>query len=266
MLQNLEMLDLRDTYIYELPDGFVELRRLRYLAVYHAERITAKTVAPRRHGISMPKGIRKLAQLSTLVLANAEHDFIVELEGMEQLRRLGVAQLTMENEGHFWAAIQKLRRLHSLTAHSKEDTLTSSMGSFDQLPSLLRSLKLYGLVMEKLPRHIESLSHLAKMVLSGTRLADDPFPVLEKLPSLSELRLHKDAYVGKKLHSRRGFSRLRTMHLMHLGELEQVMVKVEAMPIVESLRIKWCGRAWPKERVDFQMEGFRESLIDHDVQ
>ncbi|XP_038986279.1 disease resistance protein RPM1-like [Phoenix dactylifera] len=265
MLQSLEMLDLRDSSIYELPAGIVKLRRLRYLAVYSSQRITATMGAPRRQGAPMPKGIGGLGELCTLVLANAEPGFIEELEGMQQLRRLGVARLTMENEPRFWDAIQKLSRLRSLTADSKEDNLMSSIGSLGQLPSLLRSLKLYGLVMEKLPGHLESLKHLAKMVLSGTKLAADPFPLLQSLPSLSELRLHKDAYVGKELHSRRGFSRLRTMHLMDLGELEVVTVKVEAMPIVESLRIKGCGKGWPTAgRVDLRMEGRRESLIDID--
>ncbi|XP_010942924.1 disease resistance protein RPM1-like [Elaeis guineensis] len=257
MLQNLEMLDLRDSYIVELPAGIVKLQRLRYLAVY----------SPRRNGVSMPRGICGLKELCTLVLANAEAGFIEEVAQMERLRRLGVSQLTMQNEGHFWTAIQKLSRLQSLTAHSKEDNLMSSMGSSSQLPSLLRSLKLHGLVMEKLPGHIESLKNLAKMVLSGTKLKDDPFPVLEKLPSLSELRLHEDAYVGEELHSKGGFLKLRTMHLMRLSELKLVMVKGMAMPIVESLRIKWCGKGRAKEDgVNLQMEGDRDSLIDRQVQ
>nr|XP_010942922.1 probable disease resistance protein RF9 [Elaeis guineensis] len=268
-LQNLEMLDLRDSSIGELPGGIVKLQRLRYLAVYSTGRTAEKLGAWGRHGARMPKGISRLKELLTLVLATAERGFIEELEEMKQLRRLGVTLLTMENDPHFWAAIQRLSYLRSLTVDAeKEDNLMSCMCSSYRLPSTLRSLKLYGLVMEKLPDNIKSLECLAKMVLSGTRLTGDPFPVLETLASLSEVQLYEDAYMGEVLHASGGFLMLRTMHLSQLSKFQLVTVKKEAMPVVENLRIERCEGEWKRtDLIELGMEGSRKSLIvDCDAQ
>ena len=76
----------------------------------------------------------------------------------------------------------------------------------------LHKLHIEGQI-NKLPNHQEFSPYLAKLTLWGSRLAEDPMPILEKLPYLRVLR-GWEAFIGKQMVcSEKGFPQLKSLLL-----------------------------------------------------
>ena len=96
--------------------------------------------------------------------------------------------------------------------------------------------------LEKLPKEIEFYPpKLLGLHLLRCKLRDDPMMILEKLPSLRILELWFNAYTGKKMVcSSGGFLQLKSLKLIKLDELEEMMVERGAMSSLKTLEIRYC--------------------------
>lgn len=64
----------------------------------------------------------------------------------------------------------------------------------------------------------------------GSKLKEDPMPLLGKLANLSDLVLCNDAFLGTNMACSSGFPRLKTLKLSALSYLETWEAEGDAMP------------------------------------
>ncbi|KAL0349134.1 UNVERIFIED_CONTAM: hypothetical protein Sangu_1141200 [Sesamum angustifolium] len=94
-----------------------------------------------------------------------------------------------------------------------------------------------------LPVHDRISPNLAKIVLVGSQLGEDPMKTLQHLPKLHELILNDDAFVENKMNcSAGGFSELQNLELWNLPKLGEWIVEDQAMPKLSSLAIVNCRK------------------------
>uniref|UniRef100_A0A2N9J952 Uncharacterized protein n=1 Tax=Fagus sylvatica TaxID=28930 RepID=A0A2N9J952_FAGSY len=85
-------------------------------------------------------------------------------------------------------------------------------------------------------------SCLTKLTLWGSRLVEDPMPVLEKLPNLRVLR-GWEAFIGLQMVcSDKGFPQLKSLLLRGLPNLQEWTVEAGAMPSLFRLEISDCNK------------------------
>ncbi|KAG8369844.1 hypothetical protein BUALT_Bualt14G0055900 [Buddleja alternifolia] len=114
----------------------------------------------------------------------------------------------------------------------------------------------------RLPPHDGISRNLAKIVLIGSELMDDPMKTLEKLPKLRVLVLKNDAFVGKTMTcSETGFIELKRLQLLNMQYLEKWTVEEGAMPKLSTLEIVNCGKLimLPKELNFFVISSMKKS-------
>ena len=71
---------------------------------------------------------------------------------------------------------------------------------------------------------------------------DDPLKVLEALPNLVELAIHK-AYGGEQLHIEEGgFQKLKILIFKNFERLNRLIIDEGALPLLEQLTIKHCPK------------------------
>ncbi|XP_074357729.1 putative disease resistance protein At1g50180 [Apium graveolens] len=89
--------------------------------------------------------------------------------------------------------------------------------------------------------HIDaSLICITKLKLSWSRLEKDPMPVLEKIPTLRDLDLHR-AYNGSEMVcSAMGFPKLTRLQLVSLPNLVKWKMEEGSMPVLSVLKISGC--------------------------
>ena len=105
----------------------------------------------------------------------------------------------------------------------------------------LHKLHIEGRI-NKLPNHQDFSPYLAKLTLWGSRLVEDPMPILEKLPYLRVLR-GWEAFIGKQMVcSEKGFPQLKSLLLRGLPNLQEWTVEVGAMPSLCRLEITDCNK------------------------
>ncbi|XP_074357055.1 putative disease resistance RPP8-like protein 4 isoform X1 [Apium graveolens] len=92
--------------------------------------------------------------------------------------------------------------------------------------------------------HIDvSLIRITKLCLLESCLEEDPMRVLEKIPTLRELKLGYDAYKGKEMVcSAMGFPRLTHLYLLYLVNFESWRVEKESMHVLQELHIHYCPK------------------------
>ncbi|KAI6707010.1 hypothetical protein NL676_009972 [Syzygium grande] len=96
---------------------------------------------------------------------------------------------------------------------------------------------------EKLPEHRNLPQQLRKLVLFGSRLEEDPMPILERLQHLVVLILGPCAFMGKEMVcSAGGFPQLKHLVLGGLPNLEEWRVAEGAMPHLSRLGINGCPK------------------------
>ncbi|XP_074356792.1 putative disease resistance protein RXW24L [Apium graveolens] len=92
--------------------------------------------------------------------------------------------------------------------------------------------------------HIDaSLICITKLKLWGSNLKEDPMPVLEKIPTLRDLKLAFLAYKGNEMVcSAMGFPKLTRLRFLFLNDLEKWRVEKGSMPILQQLKINGCPK------------------------
>jgi Leucine-rich repeat (LRR) protein len=200
-----------------------------------------------KHGVLVPRGIKKMKALRTLGTVNIARQgkaIMQDIKRLTQLRKLGVTGVNKENGQELCEAIADLSRLESLLIRSKgEPGLSSCLdGNFlfpegrESLQSLQR-LKFGNLV--KLPEWIQKLKNLVKLKLRGCGISNhgDAMQVLGKLPNLASLHLLKRSFKREED---------KEVHLSFCPETFQSLVVLEVAPgsFVDSVNFE--GQATPK--------------------
>ncbi|KAK3429805.1 hypothetical protein EUGRSUZ_E01304 [Eucalyptus grandis] len=239
-LQNLETLDLKHTYVTELPVVILKLRQLRHLLVYH---YANRAYSWFKYGFKFPDGIGTLQSLQKLcyIEAGSERNssLMRELGKLKQLNRLGIVKLRKEDARELCLSIEKLTKLQALSVNSVDENEIIDLQPLSSPPPFLQRVYLTGRL-EALPDWISSLDSLTVLYLRCSQLKDNPLPSLGKLPNLVHLALLQ-AYEGTKLCFKAyDFMKLRFLILGPFDKLKCVEVEKGSMPCLEELIIESC--------------------------
>ncbi|KAI3465708.1 hypothetical protein Pfo_022371 [Paulownia fortunei] len=245
-LQNLETLDLKYSNVTELPIEILKLHRLRHLLAYKFKNMLDISTSDNLISVKAPCDIGNcLSSLQKLCCIDADEvdgiKIVREIGKLTQLRRLGIANLRRADGMDLCSSIAKLTNLRSLNIWSVEDNemldLDYSLSSVT-LP-FLRTLMLNG-CLEKVPQWVPSLNGLTKLILSYSRLREDPLNCLQDLPNLSFLVMYH-AYEGEGLNFKaQGFQKLKQLWLGELRGLKWLIVEKGSMPLLEDLTVFNC--------------------------
>lgn len=243
-LVNLETLNLKGTFVSKLPHQICKLQNMRHLLVYRHDKNSTPFCNVK--AVKLPWGIDRLTTLQKLsyIKANSKRGTISEMGKLTQLRRLGVVGLRRKDGSNLCASVAKMTHLLSFTAHSVNANELLDLEHLKTSPPSLQGLHLQGRL-KKLPQWISSLQNLARLTLGWSRLEEDPFPFLSRLPALVQLEII-EAYVGALLNCGQynkgeGFPKLKSLLLVGLHRLKSINVREEAMATLEKLEIRCCG-------------------------
>ncbi|KAI9072263.1 hypothetical protein K1719_045767 [Acacia pycnantha] len=241
-LQNLETLDVKYSSVTELPADIKKLHKLRHLLVYHY-RTKVRSYAHSKCGFKAFHEIGNLHSLQKLCFMEVDQccsTIMKQLEGLTQLRRLGIMKLREEDGKAFCSAIKKLTNLRALSVTSEGENKVINLRCLRSPHPFLQRLYLSGRLHE-LPMWIPSLYSLVKLILKWSNLKHDPLVYLQDLPNLAHLELLQ-VYDGGTLCFESGkFKKLKVLGLDKFDELRQVNVGEGAMPCLEKLIFQRCG-------------------------
>uniref|UniRef100_A0ACD5YVT1 Uncharacterized protein n=1 Tax=Avena sativa TaxID=4498 RepID=A0ACD5YVT1_AVESA len=230
-LSQLETLDIKYTLVQELPKTITKLTKLRYV---HAS-------VSWRHGVKLPRGIRKLKTLHTLRCVDLRlgNAVVQEIKCLTSLRKLVVWGMTKENGLELCSAISSsLSRLEYLSVKSYRVDLFDWFHDMSSPPENLQCLKLLG-GMSKFPGWIKGLQNLVKLKVEGEELLWDGATMqgLGNLPNLSILTwLNKPTDVLESITFPSGL--FRSLVVLELGyRTASVNFEPTAMPKLEVLKL-----------------------------
>ncbi|XP_042519297.1 putative disease resistance protein At1g50180 [Macadamia integrifolia] len=224
-LQNLWSLDVRHNLITIIPNSICTITGLRHLSMDDDVQC----------GHLQFHTIRNLESLSVARVGNwIENGFI----NLTNLKRLGIyGGFYVDFEEQLWDTILNLGSLYSLKLEGF-GSITLPKNSHQHLCKLHLSGRL-----RKLPNlhGFLTATNITQLLLSWSKLKQDPMATLEKMPKLKILKLKMLAYVGKRMVcSASGFLRLRHLELKHLMRLRDWKIEKGSMPRLERLSIGWC--------------------------
>ncbi|KAL9230044.1 hypothetical protein vseg_005438 [Gypsophila vaccaria] len=240
-LEYLQTLDLKQTFISELPKEIKQLRRLRHLLGYSYEYDFGYSGhCLKINGVTMPEGSLKecvdLQNLGFLDLSNGHRTWAMELKNFTQLRKLGIIGIDQNQSTALCSVIDGMVCLRSLNILSKSKTESIDLASVTSPPTMLKRLCLSG-SLRSIPSWINELHGLVKIRLRWSNLYDDPLETLQFLPNLVDLQL-VEAYVGHDLRiSRKGFQKLKILHLLDLHSLKSLSIPKGALPLLHEMSI-----------------------------
>ncbi|KAJ9175782.1 hypothetical protein P3X46_014298 [Hevea brasiliensis] len=229
-LRSLYTLDVRDNQLGRLPDVVWTLEDLRHLLID-------------LHNILGHCQMDTLRNLETLRWTHCEN--LVRKNAMQNLTNLRNLAIDFrrreEIDGVMKSPIFSTGRLRSLNIQGKQ----SSFPNLEPLSrcQCLTKLELNGII----PEYPESLNHnlgylpasITKLILSNSRLMQDPMIFLEKLPNLRFLYLEENSYKGTKmLCSAQGFPQLEILKLEFLTVLKEWEIEKGAMPCLKILHLE----------------------------
>ncbi|KAK4425312.1 putative disease resistance protein RXW24L [Sesamum alatum] len=270
-LVHLKYLSFRNCILPKLPSSVGNLTQLLILDL---------RVRPLSK-ITIPNVLWKLKKLMHLYFPESfdtRHAGKLRLEGLTKLETLVNFNTGMLNfEGLF--QLTNLRYISSKIAGSSEEIvcITKRMNGDDLLCTSLeiRNFDCYAeekhsvfrnvlecqslavLFMEghvfRLPVHDRISQNLAKIVLVGSQLVEDPMKTLQHLPKLRVLILNDDAFVeNEMICSATGFIELENLELWNLPNLGEWIVEDRAMPKLSTLAIVNCRKLkMPPEGLQF---------------
>ncbi|KAF6987213.1 hypothetical protein CFC21_004876 [Triticum aestivum] len=157
------------------------------------------------YGVLVPRRMRKLKALRTLGVVNIGRrgkDVLLDIKGLDQLRKLGVTGVNKGNGKELCSAIVGLSHLESLSIRSEgKPGLCECLDGKFSFPETLQSLKLYGNLV-KLPGWIQGLKNLVKLKLRSSRITehDAAIQVLGNLPNLAFLHLLEKSIKGEEVY------------------------------------------------------------------
>ncbi|KAL9658888.1 hypothetical protein QQ045_021132 [Rhodiola kirilowii] len=247
-LRKLETLDLKHTQVSELPAQIIKLTQLRCLLLYHYK-LKPTALAHSKHGFQAPDGIKDLKTLQKLCFVKAgivDKVVVDQLGELPALTRLGVIELSTDNDKALCKSISKLTKLQalSITLSSLSSDKRPKLKKLEEgsnLPASLRRLHLTG-KLKKLPDWVGSLINLVKIFLKSSELGESPLEVFEGFPNLLHMELIK-AFTGDALIFKKGkFENLKVLGLREFNNLKTVTLETNTMPNLERFTIERCER------------------------
>ncbi|KMT13599.1 hypothetical protein BVRB_4g082000 [Beta vulgaris subsp. vulgaris] len=218
-LWNLQTLDLKQCLVAELPREIGNCHKLRHLIAYVEEHVHLHLrdglaifwrQKLKKKGVKILEGVFNFTELQKLARLDVADrpSLMVDLQNLNQLRRLEITNLHKEYGRELCSAIEKMRHLRSLSVQSKSDIYADHeilvLEYILSPPPLLERLYLGGpLILEKLPMWIMWVRNLTKLYLAYSRLQEGQLYMLHYLPNLEDLTLN-EAYIGEHLHFTQG--------------------------------------------------------------
>ncbi|TYI58189.1 hypothetical protein E1A91_D11G337300v1 [Gossypium mustelinum] len=237
-LRCLQTLDLRIksecSNSIHVPNVLWRMQQLRHL--YLPKRCSPKTKLK----------LGTLRSLQTLVNFNTKSCYIKDLINMTNIRELeirgpfNIEDFNTEELGKNPLIIQS-KYLHSLSIINYEEGidprhLAHLLSSCDSISKLSLDAAI-----RRLPEYHYLSSNLAYIKLRRCMLEEDPMPTFAKLPYLSMLELHEEAFIGKEMFCcGQAFAKLESLCLKELNFLEELRVSEGAMPCLRRLEIENC--------------------------
>uniref|UniRef100_A0ACD5UJC5 Uncharacterized protein n=1 Tax=Avena sativa TaxID=4498 RepID=A0ACD5UJC5_AVESA len=204
-LQCLEILDLRETNVKELPATIVNLRKLSHLLV--------------SYGVKFPVGVAKMQALETLKMVSVSIqllDFLSGLGQLKNLRNLFLDSYTYDGieigEEHNKAIVSSLcelgtQNLRSLTIQDNSGLLQLQVPLWQ--PPFEKLMNCY-LAVPQIPKWASSLRSLQKLLLEVDGVKQDDICMLGALPTLRILHLREKTQSNElRISGEVGFQRLR---------------------------------------------------------
>ncbi|KAF3773970.1 Disease resistance protein [Nymphaea thermarum] len=249
-LQNLETLDIR--YLHQITHRGMKEKWHHYFPIRERIIILPKEIMRLRNlrhlcmgswCAQMPKGVGNLRCLQTLTgLDGSRKGIATEIRQLKELRRLDIYRVKEEDAEEIYGSISSLRYLFRLGI---EYEVGANFPFGERLPESppprLRVLELIHL--SKLPYNLGSFHNLSTLSLILGTLWEDPFPLLQSLPCLSDLLLWHLHNVERLECGPSGFPKLRRLQLIHLQRLRTVIFVEGSMPSLKQLRIHYCFEA-----------------------
>ncbi|CAO2146661.1 unnamed protein product [Urochloa humidicola] len=263
-LQQLQTLDIRDTFVIMLPKSIIKLKKLQFIRAgitipldNHTGRVQilppiagspSLSEFRRRHRIGVshnccvkvPGGIGRLTALNSLgvidLSASTGKTIIKELKDLSLLRDLEVSGINRNNSHEFFSTISGHRHLEFLSVKFDDGNL-GCMDGISPLLENLQSLKLYGLV-GMLPVWMMQLQSLTRIELQMTTLPQEEMDALEGIPNLRILCLFVKEFQDGKLLFGRHFCQLHALDIACNSRLQGIMIGSGAMRNLEVMNIR----------------------------
>lgn len=214
-LEYLETLDIRETYVRDLPKSIVQLKRI--ISILGGNKNTrkglrlpqekskkpiknpspqGKTKEPAKKGfLSQEKGkgaMKALRVLSGIEIVEESSEVAAGLHQLTGLRKLAIYKLNITKGGDTFKQLQSSIEylgscgLQTLAINDENSEFINSLGDMPAPPRYLVALELSG-KLEKLPKWITSITTLNKLTISVTVLRTETLEILHILPSLFSL-------------------------------------------------------------------------------
>ncbi|WMV23363.1 hypothetical protein MTR67_016748 [Solanum verrucosum] len=177
--------------------------------------------------------ISKLTSLQVLKGAGCDQWKDVDPVDLVNLRELRMYRI---KKSYSLNNISSLKNLSTLRLFCRD---RQSFPDLEFVNSCEKLQKLWlGGGLEKLPLFPDSITMIS---LLGSKLMEDPMPILGRLPNLRNLQLFRASYEGKEIMcSDNSFSQLEFLHLHDLSKLERWDLGTSAMPLIKGLGIHYC--------------------------
>ncbi|KAF8031758.1 hypothetical protein BT93_D0850 [Corymbia citriodora subsp. variegata] len=259
----LETLDLKQTRVTQLPRSIFQLHRLRHLLVYRYD-VKSYVNFDSAKGVEMHSGSGALSSMQKLMLIEATPELIKKVDGMINLRKLGLVNLKSKDGRKVCESIQKMKHLSTLY-------LRAELGDYLELDHIqikpgfefLQRLYLGG-QLQKVPTWVSSLQSLIKVGLRWSRLNINPLQALQHLPNLIQLHM-VDSFMGQTLEFKANtFKKLKILSIEQFSELRMVVVQVNAMPALETLTFCKCEKL-NMLPLGMNMLSFLQKLVLYDM-
>ncbi|CAN6216590.1 unnamed protein product [Urochloa humidicola] len=228
-LINLQTLDIKRTKVVKVAQAFWEIPTLRHI-------VADKLQLPNLVGT-----LNNMQTLTGLVCCDPWGNNMSPLNNMVFLRNLEISGL---NENHWEGladAFEKLESLLYLHLAGKGIPPSKLFTKFNL--RRLQILELFGEVNTSDDKAEDqyTLPNLTRIVLKKTKVDKNFMDKIGKLPSLTELVLTDESYVGEKLElSDSGFIRVTNLVMTHLPELLEWEIRPDSIPRIKKISVAGC--------------------------
>lgn len=246
-LKELVTLDVRETYIRDLPESITWLGNLKHLLGgwyrHYTKMSRVKLFEPYKalripHGLKNMKCIQKIAHVD---IGTSSTSMMQEMGVLSQLTKL--CAINHEDGGEKWEPfaaslnmLQKSIRHLSIIHWRNRDIGLEVFLELTSPPIFLETLYLWGRL-SVLPLWISSLSYLIELSLRENFLDGELLRQLGKLPSLVSLKLYHESFMGTHLCFEKNlFPRLKQLIIDNAPNLDELRFDGGA-PNLESLTL-----------------------------
>lgn len=245
-LKELVTLDVRETYIRDLPESITWLGNLKHLLGgwyrHYTKMSRVKLFEPYKalripHGLKNMKCIQKIAHVD---IGTSSTSMTQEMGVLSQLTKLCAINHEDGGEWEPFAAslnmLQKSIRHLSIIHWRNRDIGLEVFLELTSPPIFLETLYLWGRL-SVLPLWISSLSYLIEISLRENFLDGELLRQLGKLPSLVSLKLYHESFMGTHLCFEKNlFPRLKQLIIDNAPNLDELRFDGGA-PNLESLTL-----------------------------